>query len=94
MNEQEYERLKIPLEDETDEQKKLGSDYINTTLVKSYLDTPRNSSAGPRMVNTSLRLRESIYLLAYVYLLKRIHIEGDPSSDEERNALDDELKED
>ena len=36
MNEQEYERLKIPLEDETDEQKKLGSDYINTNLVKSY----------------------------------------------------------
>ena len=46
------------------------------------------------MVNTSLRLQESIYSLAYVYLLKRIHIEGDPSSDEERNALDDELKED
>ena len=44
------------------------------------------------MVNSSLSLQESIYSLAYVYLLKRIHIEGDPSSDEERNALDDGLK--
>ena len=36
LTEEEYERLQIPLEDEPDEQKKLGSDYIKTTLVTSY----------------------------------------------------------
>ena len=34
---------------------------------------------------------ESIYSLAYVYLLKGIHIEGELSDDGERNVLDDEL---
>ena len=94
LNEEQYARLQEPLEDETDEQKKLGSDYIKTTLLTSYVDTPRNSSAGPIMVNNSLRLNESIYSLAYVYLLKRIHIEGDLSTDEERDAMDDGLKQD
>ena len=93
MTDEEYEKLKEPLEDETDDQKKQGSDYIQSILEKSYYDTPRISNAGPRMVNTTLKMRESIYSVAYVYLLKRIHIEGDPSSDEERNKLDNELKE-
>ena len=36
MTEEEYEKLKIPLEDETDEQKKMGSDFIKSILVTSY----------------------------------------------------------
>ena len=37
-------------------------------------------------------MRESIYSVAFVYSLKRIHIEGDVSSDGERNELDDGLR--
>ena len=71
----------------------MGSDYI-TTLAAPYIEPTRTSSAGTRRINSSLRLHESIYSLAYVYLLKGIHIEGDLSDDEEREALDRELDND
>ena len=82
----------MPLDDETEYDKKLGEEYIHSQLEKSYFEYERSSSEGPRMVNSILRVRENIYSVAYIYLLKRIHIEGDPSSDEERNDLDDNLK--
>ena len=70
-------------------------DYLNKiALEKSYFETDRDCSTGPRLINTSLELQENIYSLAYVYLLKSIQFDDDVSDVEDMDARETGIDED
>ena len=91
---QEYEKLKTPQLDETDEQQKICKDILKTRK-EPYKKKNRTIFDGPLRLGKSLELREDFYAVSFMHWLKRKAIladsidsdaEPEPDSDPENNV--------
>ena len=75
-NTKQYKQLLDPLEDETDEEKKLANEKVEG-MLKAYRNKFRDRFDGPVSIDRSLLLREDFYAATYLHWFKRGYVYND-----------------